>query len=328
MNVLEKVVQEIQNAKKIIIFHHIAPDGDSLGSALALKEIIEQLDSVEIIDNVITNYAPELYNYLPDIDKMKKIDDSSLYESYDLGISLDCGSKDRLGLATELFVTAKKTISIDHHVSNTNFADINNIDTSVSATGELVFDLIKPLNVTLTKDIATNIYTAILTDTGGFKFENTKPKTLRICADLLEAGADSVQIYKNCYEIKPLAMVKLQAKVINDAVLTENNQIAYGVVKRNLLEEMDATDDYVDGITETLRQIKGVEVALVFKETLRKTTRVSLRSNRLDVCAIASYFGGGGHKLAAGCLLNKRIDESIDDIISTIVNQLQYNNFS
>jgi len=322
MNIQEKVVQEIKNAKKIIIFHHIAPDGDSLGSALALREILEQLDNIEIVDNVITNYVPELYKFLPNIDKMLKTDDHELYGSYDLGIALDCGSKDRLGLATELFNTAKKTIAIDHHVSNTAFADINYVDTTVSATGEMVFRLVKPLNAKLTEDIATNIYTAILTDTGGFKFENTSPETLRIAADLVQAGADPVDIYKNCYEIKPLAMVKLQAKVVNDAVLVENNKIAYGVIKRNLLEEMEATDDYIDGITETLRQIKGVEIAMVFKETLKKTTRVSFRSNGLDVCTIASYFGGGGHKLAAGCLLEKGVDESIDDIISTIVSQL------
>ena len=328
MNIQEKIVEEIKKAKRIMIFHHIAPDGDSLGSALALREIIEQLDNVEILDNVITNYVPEIYKYLPDIDKLKKVDDSSLYNNYDLGISVDCASKDRLGKALELYNNAKKTICIDHHPSNKGFADINFIDTSVSAAGELIFGLIAPLNVKLDKNIATNLYTAILTDTGGFKFENTSPMTLRICADLIEAGADPVEIYKNCYEMKSLAMVKLHARVIDRAIWVDDNKIVYGVIKRTMLDELNATDDFIDGITESLRQIKGVEVAIVFKETLKKTTRVSLRSNGLDVCTIATYFGGGGHKLASGCLIEKSVDESVEDILSIVKKQIFKKEFS
>ena len=173
MNIQQRIIEEIKKAKKIIIFHHIAPDGDSLGSALALRELIEQMDNVEIVDNAITNYVPEVYKFLPDIDKFKKVGNSSLYNSYDLAIVVDCASKERLGDTTELFNNAKKTISIDHHISNGGFADIDFIDTSVSAAGELVFSLIEPMGVNFTKNIATNLYTAILTDTGGFKFENT-----------------------------------------------------------------------------------------------------------------------------------------------------------
>ena len=322
MDLQEKIIEEIKKAKKIIIFHHIAPDGDSLGSALALREIIEKLDSTEVIDNVITNYVPEIYKYLPDIDKFKKVNDPSLYNSYDLGIAVDCASKDRLGIATDLFNRAKKTISIDHHPSNTAFADINMVDISASAAGELVYKLIHPLNTWLDKNIAINLYTAILTDTGGFKFENTKAETLRICADLIEAGADPVEIYKNCYETKSLAMVKLHARVIDQAIVSEDKKIVYGVITREMLDELDASDDFIDGITEALRQINGIEVALVFKETLKKTTRISIRSNKIDVCSIASHFGGGGHKLAAGCLIEKSPEESVKDFLPFVQKQI------
>ncbi|HSA07554.1 MAG TPA: bifunctional oligoribonuclease/PAP phosphatase NrnA [Candidatus Gastranaerophilales bacterium] len=322
MNTKQKVVEEIKKAKRIIIFHHMAPDGDALGSALALREILEQLDTVHIVDNVITSYIPDVYKYLPDVDKFRKPDDDSLYNTYDLGITVDCASKDRLGEATELFNNAKKTVCIDHHVSNTGFADIDLIETSVSATGEIIFSLIELLNARLDKNIATNLYTSILTDTGGFKFENTKPETFRICADLVEAGADPVEIYKNCYEIKSLSMVKLHARVIDRAVVSEDQKIIYGVIKRDVLNELDASDDFIDGITESLRQVKDVEVALIFKETLKKTTRVSFRSNGLDVCKIANFFGGGGHKLAAGCLIEKNIEESIKDVLSIVEKQI------
>lgn len=322
MNIPEQIINEIKKAKRIVIFHHVAPDGDSLGSALGLRGIIEQFNNVEVLDNIITSYVPELYKYLPDVDKLKKVDDSSLYSSYDLGIAVDCASKERLGDALELFKNAKKTVSIDHHISNTGFADIDFIDNKASATGELVFRLIESSGVYVTESIATNLYTAILTDTGGFKFDNTKPETLRICAKLIEQGANPVEIYKNCYESKPLAMVKLQAKVINDSILLENNKIIYGTVTRDLLDQTDATDDYIDGITESMRQVRGVEIAIVFKETLKRTTRVSFRSNDINVCKIASYFGGGGHRLAAGCLIQGSIDDAIRQVISVVTKQL------
>lgn len=322
MNSLEKAIEEIKKAKSIIIFHHIAPDGDSLGSALALREIVKQLSNVEIVDNIITNYVPELYEFLPDVHTLKKPDDSSLYESYDLGIAVDCASKDRLGDAEGLFNNAKKTICIDHHPSNKGVADINFIDVEASAAGELVYRLVEPLGAELNENIAVNIYTAILTDTGGFKFENTKAETLRICANLIEAGANPAEIYRRCYEIKSLPMVKLHARVIDRAVTAEDNKIIYGVIKRKTFEELDATDDCIDGITEALRQVQGVEVAIVFKETLKKTTRVSFRSNRINVCTIAGYFGGGGHKLAAGCLIEKKVDEAIEDVLSVVKKQL------
>lgn len=323
MKILKDIIKEIKKAKRVAIFHHVAPDGDSLGSALALRGMIEQFENVEVVDNLITNYVPDIYKFLPEVDKLKKVDDETLYSSYDLAISVDCASKERLGDAMEFFNNAKKSVSIDHHISNPGFADIDYIDTKVSSAGELVFRLIDASDAKFTPGMATNIYTAIITDTGGFKFDNTNPETLRICARLIEEGANPAEIYKNCYELKPLAMVKLQATVINDAILVENDKIMYSSITRDLLDQSDATDDYIDGITESMRQVKGVEVAMVFKETLKKTTRVSFRSNGVDVCKIAGFFGGGGHKLAAGCLIETGIEEAEKQVLSVVAKQLK-----
>lgn len=322
MNKIQKIVDSIKSAKNIVICHHVAPDGDSLGSALALKEMINQLDNVERVDAVITGKIPDIYKFLPEIDSLIKANDPFLYKNYDLAIAVDCACKDRLGDSTELFKNARKTINIDHHISNDGFADIDLIEPKSSATGEVLFSLVKPLEVKLTEEIAANLYTAILTDTGGFKFENTKPETLKICAKLIEAGADPVEIYKHCYELKPVEMVRLHARAINDAIYLEDNRIVYTKITRKLLEEMNANDDHIDGITEALRQINTAQVAIVFKETTRGTTKVSFRSNGLNVCEIASFFGGGGHILAAGCLLEKTIDEAINDVIATVTNQV------
>jgi len=322
MDTVNKIAEKIKESKNIVICHHVAPDGDCLGSALALREMISQIDSVERIDAVITGQIPEIYKFLPDIELLKKANDTTLYKNYDLAITVDCACKDRLGDALELFKHAKKSINIDHHISNEGFANIDLINPKASATGEVLFSLMQPLQAKLTKNIATNLYTAILTDTGGFKFENTKPKTFKICAELIEAGADPVEIYKNCYESKPIAMVRLHARTIDNAIFLEDNKIVYTTITRKLLEELNANDDHIDGITEALRQINTVQVALVFKETTRGTTKVSFRSNGLDVCEIASFFGGGGHKLASGCLLEKNINESVNDVLATLTKQI------
>lgn len=322
MNIAQKVAEKIKKAKNIIIIHHIAPDGDGLGSALALREMISQLNIVNKLDAVISGKIPDIYRFLPGIENLKKTNDASLYQSYDLAIALDCADKDRLGDATEFFNNARNTINIDHHISDNGFADIDWIDPKASATGEILFDLIEPLGIKLNKNIAIALYTSILTDTGGFKFENTKPKTFNICAELLEAGANPVSIYNECYESKPVAMVRLHAKAINDAVYLEDNEIVYTKISRKLLEEIHASDDHIDGITEALRQVNSVKVAIVFKETIKGTTKVSFRSNGIDVCEIASFFGGGGHKLAAGCIVEKNIDEAVNDILKTVRKQV------
>lgn len=328
MDNIKNIIKTIKSAKTVVICHHVAPDGDCLGSALALKEMLFQFDNLERIDAVITGQIPNIYKFLPNIENLKNAKDESLHQTYDVAISVDCARKDRLGDALPLFNNAKKTICIDHHISNGGFADIDLIIPFVSAAGEILFSLIEPFQVKLTKDIATNLYTAILTDTGGFKFENTKPETLRICAELIEAGADSVNIYKQCYELKPIEMVRLHSKAINNAVFIENNSIVYTKITRQLLEDINALDEHIDGITEALRQINTVQIALVFKETLKGSTKVSMRSNGINVCEIASFFGGGGHKLAAGCLLEKNIDDAIKDVISTVINQVSKTNCS
>jgi len=323
MNISQKVADSIKKAKTVIILHHVAPDGDSLGSALALKEILSQLDNINRLDAVITGKIPDLYKFLPGIEYLKKSNDyDNIHKSYDLAIALDCACKDRLGDAAELFNNARTTINIDHHISDEGFADIDWIDSKASATGEVLFKLIEPLGVKLTQNIAVNLYTAILTDTGGFKFENTKPETFKICAELLEAGADPVMIYDKCYESKPLAMVKLHARAIDNAIYIENNEIVYTKITRKLLEDINACDDHIDGITEALRQVNSVKIAIVFKETTRGSTKASFRSNGINVCEIASFFGGGGHKLASGCLLEKNIEDAVHDIITTVRKQV------
>lgn len=322
MKLTEKLIQTIKRSKNIVILAHVGPDGDTLGSMLGLKDILKQLDNREKIDVVIVGKVPDIYRFLPGSNFIRNPDDRDLYQSYDLAITVDCASLDRLGDSVDLFRNAKITANIDHHISNTKFADINLIISDASACGEILYRLIGDLNINLTKEIATNLYTAMLTDTGGFKFENTKPNTLEVCAKLIEAGANPSQIYKECYESKPIAMVRLHARALDQAIFTENYKIAYTSVTRLLLNAFGSTDDHVDGISESLRQVNTVEVAMLFKETQKGDTKVSFRSKRVDVCEVARFFGGGGHKLAAGCTVQKNIADSINEVLPIIRKQI------
>ncbi len=325
MDVVNKLIEAIKSSKNIILLGHVGPDGDTLGSTLAIKKIIElaEFESIKKIDMALSGKIPDVYKFLPDIFSIKNIDDKSLLKNYDLAIAMDCGNIDRLGETKEIFKKAKKTANIDHHyMSNTSFADINWVEDAAS-TGQIIYKLIKYLDIKPDKDIATDLYTSILTDTGGFKFDNTKPETFKVCAEIIEYGADPEYIYKKCYESKPLAMVKLHAKAIDKAMFLENNKIAYTAITRKLLDSLQATDDYTDGISEALRQINGVEIAIIFKETPKGDTKISFRSNGISACDIAKHFDGGGHRLAAGCTIRKGINASIDDVISIVKQELK-----
>jgi len=325
MEAMNSLIQAIKKAKSVVLLTHVSPDGDTLGSVLGLKGILVQLGINEKIDAVTVGKIPDVYKFLPDINTVKNPDDADLYNKYDLAISVDCGSADRLGDSLDLFRNARVSVNIDHHISNSKFGDINWIEPTASSCGQIVYKLFEPLEARLTKEIAVNLYTAILTDTGGFKFENTHAETLEICSELIKAGAEPSFIYKKCYESKPLVMFRLQARAVDQAILAEDNKIIYSIVSRKLLESFNATDDHVDGVVDALRQIDTVEVAMVFKETPKGNTKVSFRSNRINICEIARFYGGGGHKLAAGCTIEKSLEESINEVLHIIKKQIKAN---
>lgn len=318
------IARKILNSKTIIILSHIAPDGDALGSILALQETCKQLDNIEIIDAVILGKVPDIYKFLPGISNLKNHDDASLLDHYDLTIAVDSASQDRLGKAEKFLNVSHNTINIDHHGSNTNYTELNLIDDKASATGEIIFELANTLNADITKTIATNLYVSILTDTGGFKFSNTTSKSLIVAAKLIDYGADPQNIYQECYENKPFEMMKLHAFCVSNIEFSEDKKIAWSRVTRKLLKDLNAFDDHIDGIVELIRQIDSVEIALLFKETRDGNIKVSFRSKEIDICPIALELGGGGHKCAAGATIKGiTLEESINCVLPKIKNLLE-----
>ena len=291
------------------------PDGDTLGAMCALYSIIYNRFKKKADMSVVSN-VPYNYKFIPNIDLAQRYFDKSLV--YDLVITLDVAAIDRVMDSKILFDKAKCTVNIDHHKTNPGFGDYQIINPQASSCGEVLFDIFKQEGWEIDKDSAVALYTAIMTDTGNFRFENTSSKTLRAAADLVDYGANPNYIYKMCYETKTKNFVMFQNYCVNKAVFSEDNKIVYTTVYKKDLEKFSAGDDYTDGIAETLRAIDSTEVSFVAKEVDTKLTKISMRSKGLDVAEICSKFGGGGHTFAAGCTIKASVKDSIDKLLREI----------
>ena len=302
----------IKSSNKILLLSHMNPDGDTLGSMCALYSMIYHRFKKKADMSVVSN-IPYNYKFMPNIDLAERYFDKSLV--YDLVITLDVAAIERTLDSKILFDKAKLSINIDHHKTNPGFGDYQIINPEASSCGEVLFDIFKSENWTIDKDSAICLYTAIMTDTGNFRFENTSSSTLRAAADLVDAGANPNYIYKMCYETKTKNFVMFQNYCVNKAVFLEDNKIAYTTVYKKDLEKFSAGDDYTDGIAETLRAIDTTEVSFVAKEVDTKLTKISMRSKKVDVAEICSKFGGGGHTFAAGCTIKLNVQDSIDKLL-------------
>lgn len=305
----------IKQSKKILLLSHMNPDGDTLGSMCALYSMIYKRFKIKADMNVVSN-IPYNYKFLPNVDLAERYYDKSLV--YDLVITLDVAAIDRVMNSKILFDKAKCTVNIDHHKTNPKFGDYQIIEADASSCGEVLFNYFKAHNWVLTEDAAICLYTAIMTDTGNFRFENTSSNTFRAAADLVDAGANPNYIYKKCYETKTKNYVMFQNYCVNKAVFIEDNKIAYTTVYKKDLEKFSAGDDYTDGIAETLRAIDTTEVSFVAKEVESKLTKISMRSKKADVATICTKFGGGGHTFAAGCTIKANIKDSITQLLKEI----------
>lgn len=321
MNRLKDLHNAIDKAESIIIFSHVNPDGDTLGSMLGLSKLIE-LNFNKKTKNVIIGKSPDTYSFLSCIDECVSSFDVDKSEKYDLAIAVDVAAKDRMTDMQEVYFNAKSTANIDHHVTNNNYGKINIVKGLASSAGEVVYEITKDLNWKINAQIAELLYIAILTDTGGFRFENTSPKVFKYAAELIEMGLNSTRIYRQCYESKPKAMALLNAYAIQNAVFKENDKIAYTILTKDDMKNFNAKSDYTEGISETLRQIDSTEVAILLKELPNQMTKVSLRSKKVDVSKIAEVFNGGGHHYAAGCTIQKPPKIAVEKLLELVKKSL------
>lgn len=315
---IEQLNSSIKSLKNILLVSHINPDGDTLGSMCAMYSLIKE-NYKKKCDMVIVSKLPSVYEFLPLIEDAKYIEDMDLSREYDLVINIDVASIDRCEDAKILFDKAKLTINIDHHETNNSYADINIIKPCASATGEVIYEIAKELGWVISKESAICLYTAILTDTGGFRFSNTSPKTMQYAGELLNFGVSPSDIFQKCYESQSKDMVLFQSYCVNKAQFIDNDKIAYTVVYKKDLEKFNYNgDDFTDGLTEKLRAIKTTQVAFVVKELSSNLSKVSMRSRQKDIAKVCSAFGGGGHKLAAGAVIKADVQTAVKMILEEL----------
>jgi len=313
-----EIIEKIENAKNVILISHIGPDGDTIGSTLAFANLIKENFTDKKIDYVIQYKVPDIYQFLPNTKGALLTNRDTQISCYDLAIAIDCAAKNRMGYFESIFDKAKFKINIDHHQTNNSYGDINIIDGNASSSGEVIYYLTEKFNWTISTDTAISLYTAILTDTGAFRYSNTTSKTLYAASKLVEKGADSHMIYEKCFENRPLEMLKISSAALNNAIFCANNKIAYTVVDRKMLGKFEAKDEHLEGIPEILRQASCVEIAFVLKETVKGEAKFSFRSKSIDVSSLCELFGGGGHKLAAGCIMQTTLDEALNKILPEV----------
>ena len=305
----------IKRASKILITSHINPDGDTLGSMCALYgAILERYK--KHADMFIASKLPYTYRDLPFVCNAKQNYDKSLV--YDLVISVDVAAKDRMGDAVELFDKAHTKINIDHHKTNPKYGNINIIDSSASSAGLILYKYFKENNWTITEQIAECLYVSILTDTGGFKYENTTAETLKTAGELIELGVNPNKVYKSVYETKTKDNVMFQAKAVSGAKFCNDDKIAYITIFKKDLEGYASTEDFTEGLVEKLRTIDSVDVAFLVKEIDAKSSKISMRSKHLDVAEICAQFSGGGHTYAAGCVIKSSVNTAAKKILNLI----------
>lgn len=319
---MNKINEELIGAKKIAIAGHIRPDGDCVGACTALYQylmLIKEDFDIEEIDVYLEPFGNE-FNFLTGADQIRHSCDKN--ESYDVFISLDSSSIDRLGNAVRYFETAKKTICIDHHVSNPNFAQVNHVEPNASSTCEVLFGLLN--EEVINKNIAESLYVGIIHDTGVFKHSNTSEKTLQVAGRLISTGIEFSRLIDESFYAKTYMQNQILGRCLMESILVLDGKIVVSSIDRKMLDFYQASSSDLDGIIDQLRVTKGVEVAIFIYEVKSHEYKVSMRSNGdVDVSKIAVYFGGGGHVKAAGCTMNGLVHDVINNLTPHIEAQLK-----
>jgi bifunctional oligoribonuclease and PAP phosphatase NrnA len=295
--IINRILGVIRESQTICVVGHVRPDGDCIGSQLGLTlALINEGKSVLCWNQ---DRMPEKLAFL---DPKKLVQPPQPGLKFDLVISTDAASLERLGTVGECIKDRKSFINIDHHQSNTRFADINWVSAREPSSGELIFRLLKAANWPITPAIADCLFTAVSTDTGSFQYPTTRPATYHVAGELVKRGANLAKICHEVYQSYPLSRVRLLKHVYNHYRLTHGNQIAYFWLKKADFARTGADIADSEGLIDHVRAIEPVVVACVFEEIEAELTRISLRSKseRVDVNEIAKLFGGGGHKAAAG----------------------------
>ena len=315
MNSFKDLIQCIEKASYILIAGHISPDGDAIGACTAMGLILKKMGKEY---GVLLEEPDEKYNYmLKNIHLLPHIPNKKC----DLFISLDCADIDRLGIFKEGFTSAKTSYNIDHHISNTEYGQLNYVDANASSASEIVYDIWKASKLPMTTDIAEAIYTGMVYDTAAFKHTNTTYKTLAIASELLKYDFDFSSIIQTLFYERSFASIQLQGMAINNMESYFEHSLIVSSLSQEDFNLCNTTSNEAEGIVNVLKNIKDNKVVLFLYEKNPGEIKVSMRSDDpYNVCEIANVFGGGGHKKAAGATIYSTLDDAKNQVTALLMN--------
>jgi phosphoesterase RecJ-like protein len=310
-----RAVEAIRSAKSIVTACHVNPDGDALGSMLGLGLALTAVG--KSLTMLSADGVPDIYRFLPGVEAIQKTTDTV---AFDLAIVLDSGDLPRVGASVLPAIRlAPFLIDIDHHTTGA-FGDVQVLDIVSASTSEIVYELLIALKLPITPEIATCLFTGIITDTGSFRFQNVTPVTLRIAAKLVEHGAPPATVSENVFENRSLAATQILGAALASLGHSADGRIVWVTVTHEDFVRFEATDEDTEGIVNFARYVRGAHVGVLFREMQDGSARISLRSrDTVNVSAIAQEFGGGGHRMAAGCTLPPPLAEAQRRLIEAVV---------
>ena len=317
MNTLQDVLHALQKAQRVAIFTHLNPDGDALGSSLAMRAALLSIHKEATV--FLEKPAPKRYDFLQPVCVLE-----GNAADFDVALALDCGSMDRLGTLQPLFQAIKLQLVVDHHESDAPFGDIYYTDPGAAACCELVYVLIRELCGGLPTETLAPLYTGLSTDTGHFKYSNVTPKTFRMAADLLENGLEPRPITRVLYDTVKLEKLKFNGTLGERVQLFDDGKIAVLNCPDSLLESFCLLPEDMEELPNTVLSIEGVQVSVVIKTKSENQLKISLRcKENVDLAALSAQFGGGGHKCAAGFVTTLSATEITARLVKVITKQLE-----
>jgi len=311
---MKQILNHLVDSNNILIASHSNPDGDAVGSLIAMGLALEAINKKVFLYN--DSPIPAVYRFLLSVERITQQMDQTI--QYDTAVILDCGDLERIGPAVSAVNKVPVVINIDHHVTNTGFGHYQLIDTLACSTAEIIYRLIKKLAVPIDLSIATSIYTGILTDTGSFRFSNTNQAAFAICEEMTERGVKPHNVAQHVYGTYSLARIKLLNLALESIEISDNGKLSIITITQDMLARTGTQPEDVDGMINYARRIEDVSVAILIQEntngagnvTNSNHYHVSLRSDgTVDVAAIAAIYGGGGHSTAAGFGIEKTLPQ-------------------
>jgi phosphoesterase RecJ-like protein len=315
VSILTEIARTIEDSKRFFLAAHVNPDGDAIGSLLALNLLL--LGRGKDVTAFIADPIPSNFRFLPASDLVVNTLDGVKGESFDVGIVLDSTDWDRTGGDVRSAVRLMKVINIDHHVSNNLFGDINYIDPKASAVGEMLYNVIDALGIAIDAQVATCLYTAIITDTGSFTYSNTSARAFEISEKLVRCGARPAKIAEEINENYSVSRLELLRLALFSLEFTGDRRIGSMTITQKMFRETGTGPDMIEGFIDYPRFVAGVKVAVLFRELPDGGYKVSFRSrDSLDVSRIAGHFGGGGHVNASGCTIIEDLAKAKEGVFS------------